>query len=140
MTRTLFSSCLMTLCAMLAGCGGSDYKGDRRFPLSGVVTYQGKPIDLGAITLVPNGGAAKSPSGGVIRDGKYSISEPQGPNAGSYRVEIQWLKLTGKRLLDNTTGEMYDERKQALPAKFNMKSEIVLELPTPANTHNFELQ
>ena len=137
--RILVLLCLSNLITVLAGCGGADYEGDRRYPLSGTATFDGKPIDLGAITLVPNGGDAKSPSGGVIKDGKYSIPEAMGPNAGNYRVEVQWLKLTGKRLKDETTGEMYDERKQALPSKFNTKSELVVELPAPADTHNLDL-
>ena len=139
LSRIFCWACLVALCALLTACGGADYEGDQRFPLSGTASYDGKPIDLGAITLVPNGGGAKSPSGGVIQDGKYMIAEPMGPNAGSYRVEIQWLKLTGKQLLDSTTGEMYGERKQALPVKFNTKSELTIEVPAAANKADFDL-
>ncbi len=128
------------LISILIGCGGEKYPGDKRFPLTGSASYNGQPIDLGSLSLTPAGGDAKSVSGGVIQEGKYEIPEAKGPNAGTYRVELHWLKLTGKQLLDNTTGEMYDERVEGLPAKFQQKSELTIEVPTPDNTYNFELK
>src|SRR6188474_2203623 len=106
-------SCL-TLCALLAGCGGPKYSGDKRYPLAGDVTFEGQPIDLGSISFIPQGGNGPH-SGGVITDGKYAVPEEKGATAGNYRVEIHWLKRTGKKLRDPDTGEMYDERKEALP-------------------------
>lgn len=121
------------------GCGGEKYKGDKRYPLSGVVTYQGEPIDLGSITLLPEAGQTAR-SGGVIQDGKFVIPEPKGPNVGKYRVEVHWLKMTGKRLLDNTTGEMYDERKEALPPKFHKQSTLSVEVPAEDNSYDIHME
>ena len=131
---------VLVLCVLFAGCGDSKYKGDQRFPLEGAATYEGQPIDLGAISLTPTGETSGRASGGVITDGKYLIPEEKGPNAGTYRVEIHWLKLTGKQLLDQETGEMYDQRIEALPDKFHKKSELSIEVPAPENTHDFELK
>lgn len=127
------------LFSILVGCGQVKYPGDKRFPLAGSASYDGQPIDLGSLTLTPTAGEAKSFSGGVIQEGKYEIPEVKGPNAGTYRVEFHWLKLTGKQLLDSTTGEMYDERVEALPGRFHKKSELTVVVPAPDNTHNFEL-
>ena len=79
-------------------------------------------------------------SGGVIQDGKYEVPEEKGATAGTYRVEIHWLKRTGKRLLDAETKEMYDERREALPDKFHTNSELNAEVPLPENRHDFKLK
>lgn len=126
--------------AALAGCSTQDYPGDKRFQLSGLVSFEGDAVDLGSITLTPAGGEAKSVSGGVIQDGKYDIPEVKGPNAGTYRVEMHWLKRTGKQLLDDTTGEMYDQRIEALPAKFHTRTEMTIEIPAADNKYDFELK
>ena len=94
-----------TLCIFLAGCGPA-YDGDRRYPLSGAASFDGQPIDLGSITLIPTDGDTKYHSGGVITDGKYSIPEEKGPRSGKYRVEVHWLKRTGKRIIDRERREM----------------------------------
>ena len=132
---------ILGLSVLLMGCG-REYDGDQRYPLSGTAAFGGEPIDLGSISLIPMNGSEKGAaraSGGVIRDGKYEIPEPKGPNAGTYRVEIHWLKKTGRELLDAETGDMYDERKEVLPPKFHKQSDLTLEIPAPENTHNLEL-
>lgn len=134
--RLIFS---FFLCIALVGCGGSKYSGNQRFPLSGQVTFDGQPVDLGSISFVPTGGNNTRATGGVIKDGKYDIPEENGPNAGSYRVEIRWLKLTGRQLPDEDSGEMYDERIEALPEKFHKNSDLTVQVPLPKNTHDFAL-
>jgi hypothetical protein len=136
------SAVFFCLCLLLGGCGGPSYKGDQRYPLQGAATFDGQPIDLGSISLVPAGkeGSEGRASGGVITDGKYSIPEESGPTAGKYRVEVHWLKLTGKRLLDKDTGEMYDQRLEALPAKYHSQSELTVDVPTPGNSHDLTLK
>jgi hypothetical protein len=142
MNELKLTICVLGLSVSLAGCGGPKYEGDQRFPLSGTATLDGQPIDLGSIALIPMGAAPgkdQSASGGIIQDGKYSIPEESGPNAGNYRVEVHWLKLTGKQLLDAESGEMYDERKEALPPKYHKDSELTLEAPAPDHIYNLEL-
>jgi hypothetical protein len=121
----------------LAGCGGPKYSGDKRYPLAGEVTFEGQPVDLGSISFIPTGKGHAS--GGVITAGKYDVPEEKGPTAGTYRVEIHWLKLTGRKLRDADTGEMYDERREALPAKHHTNSELTVEVPLPAKRHDFKL-
>jgi hypothetical protein len=123
----------------LAGCGGPKYKGDQRFPLSGSATLDGQPIDLGSISFVGGDATKTRFSGGVITDGKYDVPEENGPTAGKYRVEISWLKRTGKQLKDAESG-MYDERIEALPEKYNKNSELSADVPAPDNTYNFDLK
>jgi hypothetical protein len=128
------------VCLVFAGCGGRSYKGDQRFPLEGAATFDGQPIDIGSISFVPVGGDKARACGGVIQDGKYAIPEEMGPTAGTYRVQMSWLKRTGKQLLDAESGEMYDQRVEALPDKFRDNSELTVEVPSPDNKHDFELK
>ena len=46
-----FIACMMAV--LLAGCGSS---GPERVNVSGTVSYKGKPIEDGAIELIPTGG------------------------------------------------------------------------------------
>lgn len=139
MSKLTRAFCCLGLCVVLAGCGGSKYSGEKRYPLAGEVTFEGQPVDLGSISFMPAEGQGRS-SGGVITDGKYAVPEEQGANAGTYRVEIHWLKRTGRQLRDADTGEMYDERKEALPDKLQTNSELTVEVPSPENRRDFKLK
>jgi hypothetical protein len=138
MSKLTSTICCLGLCALLAGCGSSKYSGEKRFPLAGEVTFNGEPVDLGSITFIPEGKGR--PSGGVIENGKYEVPEEKGANAGKHRVEIHWLKRTGRKLKDPESGEMYDERKEALPDKLHANSELSVEVPLPSNRHDFQLK
>ena len=132
---------ILSLSLVLSGCGGGGDAG--LHPLSGSATFDGEPIDLGSIALIPVGGGGDADtqraSGGVIKDGTYAIPKESGPNAGKYRIEVHWLKKTGKELIDPDSGEKYDERIEALPAKFHSKSELTIEIPAPDNKYNLSL-
>jgi hypothetical protein len=139
MSEWTSSVCVLGLCAVLAGCGSSKYSGEQRYPLTGEVTFDGQPVDLGSITFIPAEGKGR-PSGGVIENGKYEVPEEKGANAGKHRVEIHWLKRTGRQLRDPESGEKYDERKEALPDKVHTNSELTVEVPLPENRHDFQLK
>jgi hypothetical protein len=136
-SNALSAACLLLL--LLAGCGQPDYKGPKRFPLSGNVTYDGEPIDFGSISFLPAGGEQRV-SGGLIENGKYSVPEAQGANAGKHKVEIRWNKKTGKQKRDPDSGEMYDDRKEALPPRFHTDSELTADVSAKQTTFNFDLK
>jgi hypothetical protein len=138
MSKLTSTFCCFAVCAAIAGCGGPKYKGDKQYPLAGEVTVDGQPVDLGSISFIPQGKGRSS--GGVIKDGKYTIPEENGANAGTYRVEIHWLKRTGRQLKDAESGEMYDERREAIPDKLNTNPELTVEVPLPENRHDFNLK
>jgi hypothetical protein len=141
MRRFCVTVSIFSLGLLLSGCGSRD-DGDRLYPLTGAATFNGEPIDLGAITLIPMGGGGVNMrnSGGVIKDGRYAIPEERGPHAGTYRVEVHWLKMTGRKLRDEVTGDMYDERVEALPAQFHKNSDLTIEIPAPEDTHDLILK
>src|SRR5688572_16557899 len=97
--RTWICGCLLVTAALI-GCSRQEYSGEKRYPLSGRVTYDGHAIDLGSISFLPIDGGQQRVSGGYIENGVYSVPEAQGANAGKYRVEIRWQKATGKKIGD----------------------------------------
>jgi hypothetical protein len=132
--------CTLILAAFLAGCGQRDYSGPPRFPLSGKVTYDGQPIDLGSISFLPIDGDQQRVSGGYIENGIYAVPEAQGANAGKYRVEIRWQKATGKKIGDPHSGEMVDQRAEGLPPKFHKDSELSAEVSAKQTKFDFDLK
>lgn len=132
---------LATLCAAalaLAGCSRKDYTGPQRFPLSGKVTVDSQPLDWGSISFIPAEG--QRVSGGLIENGRYAVAEEKGANAGKYRVEIRWGKLTGRKKRDPDSGEMFDERQEGLPERFHAHSELTAEVSSKQTTFDFELK
>ena len=70
--------------------GGTDDGLGKRFPVSGTVTYNGKPLEKGTISFVPD-----DPKGvgatGAIENGSYTLStggNSDGARAGKYKVTI----------------------------------------------------
>jgi hypothetical protein len=133
----------------LAGCGGRDYEGDQRYAVSGTVTVDGQPLHPGHIGFYPQDGSTEiRPANAPIREGKYSITEAQGPNAGTYRVEIHWNKPTGKQIRDMTRAplnpgdpwEMMPELVEGLPAKYHRNSELTATVSEDQTTFDYELQ
>jgi hypothetical protein len=70
----------------LAGCG------DGLTEVTGMVKYDGNPVEEGSITFTPVEGKTATGSG-VIKGGKYSAKVP----VGSMKVSFTYPKLVGKR-------------------------------------------
>src|SRR5690349_13504580 len=99
--------------ALVAGCGGGEQFGE----VSGTVSYDGKPVEDGAITFVPDKGPT---AGGGIKDGKYSAKVPVGPA----KVSISAGKVVGQKKLYNTPDSPSQPvTAEYLPAKYNEKTE-----------------
>ena len=58
---------------VLASCGSDDGLG-KRYPVSGTVTYNGKPLEKGDISFVAEDAKANIGASGRITDGAYSLS------------------------------------------------------------------
>jgi hypothetical protein len=116
----------------LAGCGPS------RVTVSGDVAYEGQPVDDGAVVFVPEGGGADATQvGASIHDGKYTIDEARGLRPGKYKVQITWMRKTGKKFQGADGVE--DEKVQVLPPKFNTETTQTAEVKRGKNTINFQL-
>jgi hypothetical protein len=103
--------------------------------VSGTVTVDGTPVEVGSITFLPADG--KSPTaGGKIENGKYSVRVP----LGTMKVAIRYPKAAGTKKLYNTPdspiGTIW---KEVLPARFNEKTELALEVKSGRNNKDWEL-
>ena len=117
------------------GCG----PGDDRQPLSGSVSWQGKPLAKGVITLYPKG--AGSTVGCEIIEGKFSIDLQNGATPGNYRVEIIAFRPTGKTEFDVDQNKKVDIEEQYLPSQFNTASTLEAEIKSGTkNEFAFDLK
>ncbi|WP_435007166.1 hypothetical protein P12x_004532 [Tundrisphaera lichenicola] len=77
--HSLATICGLSLIALL-GC--SDDGLDKRYPVSGMVTYQGKPLESGSVTFLPEEGGGRGATG-EITNGAYSLTT-QNPGDGAF--------------------------------------------------------
>jgi len=90
LTRGVFAVLTASVILVITSCGGTDDGLGRRFPVSGTVTYNGKPLEKGSISFVaddPKGVGAS----GAIENGSYAMStggNSDGARAGKYKVTI----------------------------------------------------
>jgi hypothetical protein len=122
----------------LAGLGCSS--DSDRSHVQGAVSYNGEPVDDGGIGFLPDeGNPSQFKATGQIVDGRYNLDNKRGPFPGKYRVEIYWNKKTG-RTITGRSGATKDERRQALPAKYNERTELKVEVKPGNNTLDFDLK
>lgn len=121
---------------LLAGCGPGNPLG--RLPVSGTVTFQGKPLDQGTIEFAPEDGRGVA-SGAVIKDGRYSIPELKGLPPGTYRVRISSAEPSSTGPPPEFPGEHKTEAKERIPAAFNTQSTQTVKV-TAGGTNQFDFQ
>jgi hypothetical protein len=116
----------------LAGCGGSD----SMVQVTGVVTLDDKPIERGAILFVPAEGKGPT-AGGEIKGGRYTVRVPR----GVMKVSVTAPKVVGKKKLYPTPNSPEMEvTEEALPAKYNERTELKVEVTSGANQKDFALR
>jgi len=123
--------------------GCDRYEGPRRGAVHGKVTLDGDPIKEGSIVFTPTGGNKGSVAGGSIRDGEYAIDEPSGPVVGLNKIAISAFKKTGRKIPAPTPGPpgtLVDETVEAVPALYNVNSELTRDIVSGDNVLDFELE
>jgi hypothetical protein len=123
------------LLVLLAGCGSGNTT------LEGTVTFGGQPVDGGAIVLVASGGKDVA-TGARIVDGKYLVTAKADKlPPGTYKVQINWLKGTGKKVKSESDPDVtVEETQEVIPLEYNVQSKLSAEIKTGSNTANFELK
>jgi hypothetical protein len=140
MTKAWAIVCLALLCVLASGCTGRGYSGARRFRLSGKVTVDGQPMQMGVISFIPQDKSGRV-SGAPVESGAYSVPEENGPTAGVYEVRVSWNKLTGKKIPNpSDKGYTIDQMVEGLPAKYREQSELTAEVSPKQTRFNFELK
>ena len=116
---------------VLAGCGGPT-GGE----VHGTVSFDGVPVQDGAIKLDPADGNAAN-VGGNIKDGKYAVENVP---VGKVKVSITGTKVVGKKKIYNTSDspEM-PISEQFIPEKFNKNTTLTFDVQAGKNEKNWEL-
>jgi len=114
--------------AWLAGCGGGDDLPRRA--ISGVVAFDGRPLDGGRIEFQPIGPGVTA--GGAIEGGAYRIARDEGPTPGRYRVNISAPGETGPapEPQGGDPGRGRPGAAERIPARYNASSGLAVEVVT----------
>ncbi len=132
--RRLVPAVALGLAAAALGCGD---RGPAREVVRGTVTYKGQPVNEGTIRFVIDN---RPTAIGQISKGIYKIDHHGGVPVGSGRVEIEAFEDTKKTVFIGVGGKKVQEARQVLPAKFNEKSELTVEITAGGeNEKNFDL-
>lgn len=90
MTRSAWLGGLTVLGStlLLVGCGRS---GPHTIPISGRVTYQGKPVSTGEVRYVPQDGSARQARGTLDSNGEFRLTTyalNDGALPGDYQIAV----------------------------------------------------
>ena len=117
---------------LLSGCNSG------QATVEGDVTYDGQPIGIGRIVFLPENPKLIK-RGTRFENGHYKLAPPEGPPPGNHRVEIHWLKPTGKTVR-NEFGEQLPDLAEGLPDKYHKDSTLTATLKPGRNTVDFRLE
>jgi hypothetical protein len=126
---------LIAFCAVLmavGGCSPDTGKGT----VSGTVTLDGQPLKSGLIRFVPADGQTPTAEA-TITDGEFTAEVP----VGEKQVSISAPKVVGKRPAYQTPNSpMIDIVEELLPARYNVTSELKLNVAGGRQTEDFKLE
>jgi hypothetical protein len=87
--------------AITALCGCSS--GDGRVAIEGQITIDGQPLEMAAISFLPLEEHGRS-SGASVENGRFQLDARDGLPPGTYRVQVQAFRKTGRTGLDPQRG------------------------------------
>lgn len=114
----------IVILVLAAGCK------ERGCPISGQVTFDGKPVVEGTIAFEPADGQGAT-TGGKIADGKYSLIDNASPMPGKKRVRIMAARKTGRRVPAGPPAPptmMIDEIVRYIPDIYNQRTTLACEI------------
>ncbi len=104
--------------------------------VTGTVRVDGEPLEKGSISFVPADGKGVT-AGGDIVDGKYTVTRI---SPGPMTVQIRYPKVAGtKKLYDTPESPTRNVFHEALPAKYNDRTELRLEVQAGNNEKDWDL-
>jgi hypothetical protein len=114
---------------LLAGCSNTA-------EVTGTVRVDGQPLEKGSISFIPVDGQGTT-AGGEIVDGKYTVSKV---SPGTMMVQIRYPKVSGKqKLYDTPDSPTRDTFREALPPKYNDRTELRLDIRLGTNQKDWDL-
>ena len=130
-------SCLLASLLLLVevGCGGGK-SGPELATVKGTIKLDGQPVDGGSITFQ----SATQAAGGGVKNGEFHFKGESGIPVGQYAVRINWLKPTGKKVIEPDSGQETDEVIEAIPAKYNTQTGEKATINSGENALSFDLK
>ena len=112
--------------------------------MAGHVTLDGRPIEEGSLSLIPAEGTNGPTTGAAISGGNYRILAASGAVPGKYKVEITARRKTGRTTVvaDGpyaANPKKIDETEQYLPERYNVRSELSVQIVPGENRCDFTL-
>jgi hypothetical protein len=105
------------------------------------VTVGGRPVETGAVAFVPIEGSGGPTAGGMIENGKYSISADKGPMPGLNRVNIYGTRKTGRKVpCDLAPKVLVDEIVDMVPSRYRTDSPLKREIRSGQGDVDFHLE
>jgi hypothetical protein len=121
----------IALIVLLAGCSDN-----RTAEVTGMVTVDGKPVEKGSISFIPEDGNGVT-GGGEIKNGKYTATKV---SPGTAKVQIRVPIVVGKKkLYDTPDSPSRDLFEESLPKRFNDKTDLRYDVHPGRNEKNWEL-
>ncbi len=125
----------LPVCAVAAmtSCGTDDGLG-KRYPVSGTVTYNGKPLEQGGISFVPEDSKGVGASG-VVENGAYTLSTgggADGARAGKYKVTVTAREDTSAKAKADFEKQMKKADPGFVPRQFLANAEARAKSLIPA--------
>lgn len=122
-----WKSALALVIAVFVGCSKGPAMGD----IYGTVTLDGKPLETGTINFFPVNGDTQT-TGGVIKNGKFEVRVP---------VSKQIVKIASTIVTSppGTPDELLTFKK-LVPDKYNLKSELRLDVKAGRNEPVYDLK
>ena len=103
------------------------------------MTLDGSPLDDATISFVPTAEGQRQAAWATVKGGQYSITSADGLGTGQFRVEIRALRTVGSKA-NEADPTLPAPAREAVPAKYNTKSELSAEIKPGANTADFDLK
>ncbi len=125
---------LTILTAILqAGCDQGPPVGN----IAGEVTFDGQPVKDGHVLFTPVDGMGQT-GGAAVREGKFTAEKVP---VGKMKVELHGNKVVGKRkAYDTPESPWEDDVAELLPAKYNSKSDLTLEVKKGSQDVKYDLK
>jgi hypothetical protein len=137
--RILAAAGLAAVIGVAPGCGSAD--GQNRQAVSGTVKIDGVPLAKGFILFFPTDESKISIfASGDIKDGRFAIKRSEGPVPGVYTVSFSSAREVPLDPAEREPGGPLFQRVETIPAKFNAKSNLRIEITEGGVKFGFDLK
>jgi hypothetical protein len=130
---------VLCVCIVIGGVFGCADGKPKKYPVSGEVKFQGKPLDQGGITFVGED-LARGTGWAPIKDGQYSISAKEGLLPGRFKVSISSADPRNTAPDPDSPPGYLPLPKDRIQSKYNAQTTLSADVKAEGtNTFNFEV-